>query len=239
MVLPGFDPRTTIHGCIAARQKTTMFAESGPLRTDARLRDALHMAVSLLSAAHGTRDTPAVEHQLRVAEWAVNIARTLRLNASRLEILHLAAMVHDVGKLALPAEILNKPGALTDAEYALIKGHCLTGFRVLERLGTAWPIAEIAYQHHERMDGSGYPRGLSGADILPEARILAVADVYDAMTSNRSYRGGLPRDFVLGELQKMAGRLLDADAVAACRDLVLLSPESKRDHQPERNPIRA
>jgi len=216
-----------------------MFATGGSPRTDAHMRDALHMAVSLLSAAHGTRDTPAVEHQHRVAGLAVGIGRALRLNAARLEILRLAAMVHDVGKIALPAEILNKPGALTDAEYALIKGHCLTGFKVLERLGTAWPIAEIAYQHHERMDGSGYPRGLCGADILLEARILAVADVYDAMSSNRSYRAGLPRDFVLGELQKMAGRQLDADAVAACRNLVLVSPESQRDHHPERNPIRA
>jgi putative two-component system response regulator len=224
---------------MAAKQTPIMFAKGGLARTDAPMRDALRMAVSLLSATHGTRDTLAVEHQHRVAGLAVSIGGTLGLSASRLETLRLAAMVHDIGKIALPAEILNKPGALTDAEYALIKGHCFIAFNILERLGTSWPIAEIAYQHHERMDGSGYPRGLAGADILLEARILAVADVYDAMSSTRSYRAGLPRDFVLGEVQKMAGRQLDADAVAACRNLALLSPESRHDPHPERKPIRA
>ena len=106
---------------------------------------------------------------------------------------------------------------------SLMKGHCLVSYRILGQLNTPWPITEIAYQHHERLDGSGYPRGLSGSEILLEARILAVADVYDAMTSVRPYRSALPRDFVLGELPQMAGRLLDPDAVDACRTVALSS----------------
>jgi HD-GYP domain-containing protein (c-di-GMP phosphodiesterase class II) len=113
-----------------------------------------------------------------------------------------------------------------------MKDHCLVSYKILQQVNTAWPIAEIAYQHHERLDGSGYPRGLFGKEILLEARILAVADVYDAMISVRPYRPGLPRAFVLGELQQMAGRLLDADAVHACRNFALRNPLDSADVLP-------
>ncbi len=181
----------------------------------------LHTCIALLSTVHGYRDGFTVEHEDRVALLAVGIGTQLGLSAPRLELLRLAAIVHDIGKIAIPAEIIGKSGAYTDAEYALMKGHCLASYNILTKLNTAWPIAEIAYQHHERLDGSGYPRGLTGSDTLPEARILAVADTYDAMTSVRPYRPGLPRDFVLGELHQMAGKLLDPDAVDACRNFAL------------------
>jgi putative nucleotidyltransferase with HDIG domain len=196
---------------------------------DACTFDALRPSIALLSAAHGYRDPFTVEHQNRVAGLAVTIGSGLGLSAGRLEVLRLAAIVHDIGKIGLPAEILGKPGALSDPEYALIKGHCVIGYNILGNIHTPSAIAEIVYQHHERLDGSGYPRGLSGADILLESRILAVADVFDAMTSNRAYRPGWPRDVVLGELHTMAGRLLDPDAVDACRDFILAGSLANSD----------
>jgi putative nucleotidyltransferase with HDIG domain len=183
--------------------------------------DSLRSSIAVLSAAHGYRDPLTVQHQDRVANLAVAIGTQLGLGAQRLEVLRLAAVVHDIGKIGVPAEILGKPGALSDAEYALVKTHCAIGFGILQQLQCPLPIAEIAYQHHERLDGSGYPRGLSGAAMLLEARILSVADVYDAMTSNRAYRPGMPADFVLEKLRGMAGSLLDIDAVEACQFCIL------------------
>jgi putative nucleotidyltransferase with HDIG domain len=181
----------------------------------------LQQSISLLSAAHGYRDQFTRDHQHRVAALATAIGGRLGLAGLRLEVLRLAAIVHDVGKIALPAETLGKPGALSDVEYALVKEHSVIGFNILKNINAPVPVAEIAYQHHERLDGSGYPRRLAGAEILLEARIIAAADMFDAMVSNRAYRPGLPRDFVLGEMFAMAGRQLDADVVAACRDIVL------------------
>ncbi len=191
----------------------------GGSQIDAGMLEALRPSIALLSAAHGYRDSFTVEHQDRVAALAVAIGTRLGLGELRIEILRLAAIVHDIGKIAIPSEILSKPGALSDPEYALIKQHCVIGYNILGNLKSPAAIAEIAYQHHERIDGSGYPRGLSGTEILLEARILAVADVFDAMISNRAYRPGLPVDFVLGEMRTMAGRVLDRDAVDACRQI--------------------
>jgi putative nucleotidyltransferase with HDIG domain len=162
-----------------------------------------------------------VQHQQRTATLSAVIAEDLGLCQLRIAVLKLAASVHDIGKLAVPMEILLRPDALSDVEYAVIKTHSAVGQSILQRLESPFAIAEIAAQHHERLDGSGYPHGLKGADILLEARILAVADVFDAMTSKRPYREGLSVDFVLGELHEQAGRLLDADAVTACRDCIL------------------
>jgi HD-GYP domain-containing protein (c-di-GMP phosphodiesterase class II) len=176
---------------------------------------AIRASVSTLCAAHRSRDNFAVEHEERVAEVALGIGRALGMDRGRLDVLNIAAKVHDIGKIAVPSGILAKPGALSEAEYALVKEHCHTGYKILQNLQTHLPIAEIAYQHHERMDGSGYPRRLAGDQILPEARILAVADIFDAMTSNRAYRPGLPQEFVLEEVRKMAGSKLDPAVVDA------------------------
>jgi putative two-component system response regulator len=193
--------------------------------------DDLRQKIALLTAAHGYRDPFTIKHQSRVADLAVVIGGRLGLGAQKLEILRLSAIVHDIGKIAVPSEILGKPGALTDPEYALVQTHCIIGRDILEHLQTPFPVSDIVCQHHERLDGSGYPHGLSGSGILVESRILAVADVYDAMISNRAYRPGLPRDFVLGEMQKMAGRQLDADAVDACRKFALAAPSMRSDAQ--------
>ena len=205
-----------------------MSSRSGSAINEA-IVDALRPSIALLSAAHGYRDSFTVEHQDRVAALSVAIGIRLGLGDLQLEILRLAAIVHDIGKIAIPSEILSKPGALSDPEYALIKQHCVIGFNILGNLKSPMSIAEIAYQHHERIDGSGYPRGLRGVEVIPEARILAVADVFDAMTSNRAYRPGLPRDFVLGEMHAMSGRTLDADAVEACRQIALTESPAGAD----------
>jgi putative two-component system response regulator len=200
------------------------------LSRDACVIEALRQKIALLTAAYSYRDPFTIKHQNRVAELAVAIGSAIGLRALPLDVLRLAAIVHDIGKIALPAEILGKPGALTGPEYALIKTHCVIGRDILEHLHTPFPVAAIVCQHHERLDGSGYPLGLPGADILLEARILAVADVYDAMTSDRAYRPGMPSDFALGELQTMAGRLLDSDAVEACRQYILAQPSMRSDN---------
>lgn len=175
----------------------------------------------MLSAAHECRDSYTVQHQKRTAALSAVIAEDLGLGHLRTAVLKLAASVHDIGKLAVPMEILLRPDALSDVEYGVIKTHSVVGQSILQRLESPFAVAEIAAQHHERLDGSGYPQGLKGPDILLEARILAVADVFDAMTSKRPYRDGLSVDFVLGELHDKAGRLLDDDAVTACRDYIL------------------
>ena len=124
--------------------------------------------------------------------------------------------VHDIGKISIPAEILTKPTRLSAGEWTLIREHPETGYTILKDIPFAWPIAEIVRQHHERLDGSGYPRGLKGDAILPEARVLAVADMVDAMASHRPYRPAIMLESVLKEIESEAGSLLDEEAVRAC-----------------------
>jgi HD-GYP domain-containing protein (c-di-GMP phosphodiesterase class II) len=133
--------------------------------------------------------------------------------------LQVAAQVHDIGKISIPAEILTKPTRLTAGEWALIHEHPETGYTILKDIPFAWPIAEIVRQHHEKLDGSGYPAGLKGDAILPEAKILAVADMVEAMGSHRPYRQAIKMHLVLEQIEKEAGRLLDAEAVRTCAAL--------------------
>ena len=213
-------PRRQAHG----RQEPPVVAEwevvTPPItplhRDDTPLLKALRPAIAALVRAHHYRDPFTCHHQERVAHLAAAIGALLGLQPHRLEILHLAATVHDIGKLGIPAEIVGKPGKLTEPEYALVKTHCMIGHDILLQLHAPLPIADIVHQHHERLDGSGYPRGLRGEAILEEARILAVADTYDAMSSYRPYRTPLSEDFVLAELHRLAGHSLDRTAVDAC-----------------------
>jgi putative nucleotidyltransferase with HDIG domain len=207
---------------VRVEEETVIIPVSNGARRDDRSTIAsLERSIATLSAAHQYLDPFTVEHQRRTAELSAAIAAELGLSASDIAVLRLAASVHDIGKIAVPMEILFRPHALSNLEYAMVKTHTSIGQAILQRLESPFAVAEIAAQHHERLDGSGYPRGLKAGEILPEARILAVADVFDAMTSKRPYRDGLPKDFVLGELQNMAGRMLDADAVAACHKYIL------------------
>ncbi len=191
------------------------------IRLEGPLLQALKPAIDTLARAHQHRDLHTCNHQERVAEMAVAIATLMHLPESRIELLFLAGRVHDIGKLAIPSEITYKPGKLSGPEFALMQTHCEAGRDILAQLRAPVPLAEIVYQHHERMDGSGYPHGLAGSVIIKEAQILAVADSFDAMSSYRPYRAALSEDFVLGEIRRMAGISLDRNAADACIQHVL------------------
>jgi HD-GYP domain-containing protein (c-di-GMP phosphodiesterase class II) len=138
------------------------------------------------------------------------------LSADRIHGLHLAASIHDLGKIGIPAEILAKPRRLTAMEFGMIKEHPTIGFNILKSVSFPWPIAKIIFQHHERIDGSGYPMGIKGDDLLMESKILSVADVVEAMASHRPYRAALGIEAALGEITAQRGTTLDAEAVDAC-----------------------
>jgi len=165
------------------------------------------------------RDPYTAGHQRRVSELATAMTLHMGLGGERAEGVRVGGMLHDVGKITIPAEILSKPGLLSLMEFGLIKGHAQSGFEILAAIRFPWPVAEMALQHHERPDGSGYPRGLEGEQILLEARILAVADVVEAMASHRPYRPALGLDAALAEVRSGAGVRYDADAVAACENV--------------------
>ncbi|MCF8025160.1 MAG: HD-GYP domain-containing protein [Desulfobacteraceae bacterium] len=162
------------------------------------------------------RDPYTAGHQSRVADLAGNMAEDMGLDVDTVESIRLAGIVHDLGKIAVPAEVLSKPTRLSENEFGIIKEHPRTGYNILKNKDFPWPIAKIVLQHHERLDGSGYPNGIAGDEIRLEARILAVADVVEAMSSHRPYRPGLGTHAALQEIQNQAGRLFDEEAVRAC-----------------------
>jgi putative nucleotidyltransferase with HDIG domain len=166
-----------------------------------------------------TRDPYTAGHQKNVSQIATFIAQEMKLPKDKIEGIRIASLVHDIGKISLPAEILNKLTKLSEMEYGLIKDHSQVGYDVLKSIEFSWPIAQIVLQHHERLDGSGYPQGLKGEDILLEARIIGVADVIDAMSSHRPYRPAWGIDKVLEEISKNKGILYDPKVVDACLKL--------------------
>lgn len=180
------------------------------------LRRSLHQAIGSLAQACLHRDPAVSVHQRRVAHLAVVLGRRLGFTEDALEGLELAALIHDIGQIEVPGEILSRPGPLTAAEFELIKQHPAMGYEILKDIEFPWPLAEIIYQHHENLDGSGYPRGLSGEQICKEARILRVCDTVEAMCSHRVFRTPLGVDKALQEIERMAGRKLDAEVVVAC-----------------------
>lgn len=184
-----------------------------------RWREGLEATVAAVGGTMEARDPYTAGHQRRVAGLASAIAAELKLPEDQIRGLHLAATIHDIGKITIPSEILTKPAPLTDLEYQLIQTHAQAGHDVIKGVDFPWPIARIVLQHHERIDGSGYPQGLTGDQILPEAKILAVADVVDSMTSHRPYRPARGLDRALAEIEAGAGRLYDPAAAAACLKL--------------------
>ena len=208
------------HGIHAIESQQLLQAELSRLELLQRqLNDALSAMVSPIVTAMEMRDPYTSGHQSRVAEIAVAIGREMGWPAERLQGLRVAALVHDIGKISIPAEILTRPGPLTATDRVIINGHPETGYKILRDVPLIWPIAEIVRQHHEKLDGSGYPFGLKGSEILPEARILTVADILEAMGSDRPYRPAIEMETVLVELETQAGSLLDAEAVKACTTL--------------------
>ncbi len=181
-----------------------------------RLKSAIETTIQVVVATVEARDPYTAGHQIRVAQLARAIAEEMKLPSEKIDGIFRAASIHDIGKLSIPAEILTKPTALTDIEFALIKEHPKKGYEILKDVASDWPLAEIVWQHHERMDGSGYPRGLKGDEILLEARILAVADVVEAMASHRPYRPSLGIEPALEEIANNGGIFYDPDVVDAC-----------------------
>ena len=163
-----------------------------------------------------SRDPYTAGHERRVAELATALAAELGRPAEERETLRLAGLIHDIGKIAVPAEILAKPGRLSEVEFNLIRQHPQSGFEILEAIDFGGPVAELVLQHHERLDGSGYPGALTAPEILPGARILAVADVVEAMSSHRPYRAALGMEAALAEVSGGAGAKYDPEVVVAC-----------------------
>jgi HD-GYP domain-containing protein (c-di-GMP phosphodiesterase class II) len=180
------------------------------------LRKALSTTIQVMVSAIEVRDPYTSGHQTRSADLARAIATEMGLPQDTVEGIRMAGSIHDIGKLSIPAEILSKPTNLSAIELLLIKEHTNRGYEILKDVESPWPLAEIVRQHHERMDGSGYPRNLKGDDILIEARILAVADVVEAMASHRPYRPGLGIDAALNEIEKNSGIFYDKTAADAC-----------------------
>ncbi len=194
-----------------------------------RLRRALIQTINSVSTTVEKRDPYTAGHQRRVAQLAVEIGRRMKLSQERLVGLYLGGLIHDIGKVHLPLEILNRPGQLSSAEFELVKEHSAVGDDIVRHVDFPWPLNEIIVQHHERLDGSGYPKGLKGDEIVEEARIMAVADVFEAIVSHRPYRPALGFDVAVETIEKEAGKTLDADVVAICREIVLGSDFSFDD----------
>jgi putative two-component system response regulator len=173
-------------------------------------RKATHGIVESTAHAVEARDPYTAGHQKRVAKIACAIARKLGLSQNRIEGLHMAALIHDLGKISIPAEILSKPSRLSEIEFSLVREHPKVGYDILRGIEFPWPLAEVVYQHHERINGSGYPRGLSGDKMLEETKILAVSDVIEAMASDRPYRPALGIEAAIEEISKNAGVLYDS-----------------------------
>jgi putative two-component system response regulator len=180
------------------------------------LRKAVHTTIQVLLMAIETKDPYTAGHQRRATDLAIAIATDMGLPQNIIGGIRMAGAIHDIGKIPIPVEILSKPSKLSATEYALIKEHAQHGYEILKDVESPWPLADMAHQHHERIDGSGYPQGLNGGDILLEARILAVADVVEAMASFRPYRPAPGIDAALEEIEKNAGVMYERTAAEAC-----------------------
>jgi len=191
-------------------------AEKKLKETMESLRRSIKTTIQVLGVASEARDPYTAGHQRRVADLARAIATEMKMSREVIEGIRLTGAIHDIGKISIPSEILCKPTTLSDLEFSLVKSHCQYSYEIIKDVESPWLLADITYQHHERMDGSGYPRGLKGNDILMEARILAVADVVEAMSSYRPYRPALGIHLALAEIEDHAGILYDSDVVKAC-----------------------
>ncbi len=184
--------------------------------TLSKLRSAMNSIIDAMAFTVETRDPYTAGHQRRVTDLARAIAAEMGLSDDEIDGIRMAGVIHDLGKISIPAEILSKPGKLSPIEFELIKTHPQTGYDILKNIEFPWPVAQIVYQHHEKLDGSGYPLGVSGSDILIESRVLTVADVVEAIASHRPYRAALGIEKSLEEIVRLRGLHFDAAVVDAC-----------------------
>ena len=185
-----------------------------------KLRRPLQGTIQAMAATVESRDPYTAGHQRRVTNIACAIAKEMGLSDDWIEGLYMAGMVHDIGKIYIPAEILSKPGSLNEIEFSMIKMHSQAGFDILKNIEFPWPVAQAVLQHHERLDGSGYPSGLLGDEIILEARIITVADVVEAISSHRPYRPAIGIDKALDEISGKRGILYDPKVVDTCLKLI-------------------
>jgi len=184
-----------------------------------KMRKTLRAMINTLIFLVEEKDPYTAGHQTKVAKLSCAIAREMGLSEERINTLELAATIHDIGKVNIPFEILNKPDRLTRAQFGMVKTHSQTGYSIVKSMNFPSPVADIILQHHERIDGSGYPQGLAGDDIMIEARILGVADVIEAMSSRRAYRPAHSIDDCLEEIWQKRNISYDQDAADICMDL--------------------
>jgi putative two-component system response regulator len=185
------------------------------------IKDMLGAAIKAMSQMFENNDPSTAGHQQRVAKLASDIAREMKLSEDQIESIRIAGLLHDIGKIRIPDTILSRPGPLLKSEYELIRIHPQVGYDLVKHIPFPWPVAEFILQHHEKLDGSGYPQGLKGDDIHLESKILCVADVAEAMTSHRPYRPALGIDTTEGELVKNMNILFDAKIVDICMSLIM------------------
>ena len=181
-----------------------------------KLQKFIEGTAHIITKVVETRDPYSIGHQQRVSKLATAIAQEMKLPQDKIEGVRFASLVHDVGKINLPTEIVSKPSKLVEVEFNLIKNHPRIGYDILKEVDFPWPIAEIVFQHYEKIDGSGYPRGLKGDEILIEAKILGVANVVEAMSSYKSYRPALSIDESLAEISRNKNILFDPEVVDTC-----------------------
>jgi len=205
------------HNARLLRQMEQQLTEVG--QANLRLLNMINGTVTAIAKLVEARDPYTAGHQERVAALAHAIALEMGMSDDDSEGIRLAGVIHDIGKIYVPSGILTRPGQLSDPEFAIIKMHPDIAFNVLSGIDFPWPIADYVHQHHERLDGSGYPQGLPAQDILPGSRVIAIADVVEAMTNHRPYRPAIGIDAALEEIDKNSGRLYDSEAAAACARL--------------------
>ncbi|KJS00221.1 MAG: hypothetical protein VR68_07260 [Peptococcaceae bacterium BRH_c4a] len=209
---------TMAHEAASAIEKASLYRD---------VRESYLSTIRVLASALEVKDLYTRGHSDSVAKWAVAIARRLNMSKHEIEGIEVAAILHDIGKIGIHEDILNKPGKLEKEEWEEIKKHPELSFKILHGIKFPWDIIPIIYSHHERYDGNGYPAGLKGEEIPLGARIIAVADLYDAMTSDRAYRKGLSNEMVVRELKKVAGTQLDPEIVKVFIE-ILNSGEGER-----------
>jgi PAS domain S-box-containing protein len=216
----GDDGKVKSVECILHNISDRKKAELGLQTSVEKLRKALSGTIQAMALTVETRDAYTAGHQRRVTNLARTIAQKMGLSENEVDAIRMAGVIHDLGKISVPAEILSKPGKLSVLEFSLIKTHPQTGYDILKGIDFQWPIASIVLQHHERLNGSGYPNGIIAKEIMIEAKILAVADVVEAMSSHRPYRATLGIDSALDEVTKNKNILYDPDVVDATVNLI-------------------